>query len=267
MGDTTSIADDVARAREEKNGGETSARGEDDGMASRSRTMIGALGRLAGRTLEANARATEALRVVVLGADRREGTNPKATARAFDEMRVVALERGVERVSVLCVGPNVVVDDEVTLGVKHEVEGMVNEQFMGKIGSALDVEYRTGLYHDSERGAGETADVAFAFNAGVWGYAPSDWAPTIARVVVEERAPLIVTSYTLFEAESDEDAMRASLSAFENIEWVWEAEINPSRSTAERELEFDRADYISSDKDSSLEENSAWQCVAVSNVV
>ena len=251
------------------------------GEATRDRTMVRALGRLG--TLERVARARDAaaaadddgdgtdahatMRVLCLGADRHEGTNPQATARAFVGVREAALRAGVETVSVLCVGPNVKVDDGVELDVVYDVrDGMSASSSVADVPAraALQVEYRTGLYHD-EAAAATHSDVAFAFNAGVWGYDPSDWAPTIERVVIDECTPLVVTSYTLLEAESDEEAMRLSLSAFNNVEWVWQPEMNPSRSTEVRDLGFDRADYISSDKDSSaLKENSAWQCVAVS---
>ena len=251
------------------------------GEATRDRTMVHALRRLG--TLETVARAHDAapgasvdargtIRVLCLGADRHEGTNPRATARAFVGVREAAWRAGVETVSVLCVGPNVKVDNGVDLNVAYDVRDRMSSSSLSSLSSdvpsraALRVEYRTGLYHDEAPPTLEEApDVAFAFNAGVWGYDPSDWAPTIERVVIDERTPLIVTSYTLLEAESDEDAMRSSLSEFDDkIKWVWQAEMNPSQSTEVRDLGFDRSDYIDSEKDSSeLKENSAWQCVAV----
>ena len=251
------------------------------GEATRDRTMVHALRRLG--TLETVARAHDAapgasvdaratIRVLCLGADRHEGTNPRATARAFVGVREAAWRAGVETVSVLCVGPNVKVDDGVDLDVAYDVRDRMSSSSLSSMSSdvpsraALRVEYRTGLYHDEAPPTLEEApDVAFAFNAGVWGYDPSDWAPTIERVVIDERTPLVVTSYTLLEAESDEDAMRSSLSEFDDkVKWVWQAEMNPSQSTEVRDLGFDRSDYIDSEKDSSeLKENSAWQCVAV----
>lgn len=251
------------------------------GEATRDRTMVHALRRLG--TLETVARAHDAapgasvdaratIRVLCLGADRHEGTNPRATARAFVGVREAAWRAGVETVSVLCVGPNVKVDDGVDLNVAYDVRDRMSSSSLSSLssdvpsGAALRVEYRTGLYHDEAPPTLEEApDVAFAFNAGVWGYDPSDWAPTIERVVIDERTPLVVTSYTLLEAESDEDAMRSSLSEFDDkVKWVWQAEMNPSQSTEVRDLGFDRSDYIDSEKDSSeLKENSAWQCVAV----
>ena len=50
-------------------------------------------------------------------------------------------------------------------------------------------------------------DLALAFNAGVWGYAPEEWRPTLEKVLYEDACPLVVTGYTLEEAENDEDAL------------------------------------------------------------
>ena len=158
------------------------------------------------------------------------------------------------------VGPNVRVGEAYELGREYDA----GREGAGRGGAAWwSIERDCITRKRGER----AADVAFAFNAGVWGYDPSDWHPTIERVVVRERTPLVVTSYSLREAESDEDAMRASLSAFENVVWEWEAEKNASCSSEVRELGFDRAEYM---KDASgessrdvLRENFAWQCVAV----
>jgi len=44
------------------------------------------------------------------------------------------------------------------------------------------------------------------------------------------------------------------------VEWLWEAELNPSRSLRERELEFDREGYMNRGK-SFMGENCGWQCL------
>jgi len=241
----------------------------DAGASSRARTMLDACARLrtfasvaAGGATRADGATTRdgvVADVVILGADRAEGTSPAQTARMFEGVRRRARTCGVDVVRVLCCGPNVRVDEAYELGREYDAGRGARDE------AALVVEYRAGLYHEEARE--RAADVAFAFNAGVWGYDPSEWHPTIERVVVRERTPLVVTSYSLREAESDEDAMRASLSAFENVVWEWEAEKNASCSSEVRELGFDRAEYM---KDASgessrdvLRENFAWQCVAV----
>jgi hypothetical protein len=160
------------------------------------------------------------------------------------------------------VGPNIKLDDAYELGVEYEAEskaGLNEREAM----TSLRVEYRTGLYHDEAMLADdETSDVAFAFNAGIWGYDPNDWMPTIARVVMREETPLVVTSYSLLEAESDEDSMRAGLKCSDKFCWRWEAELNPSSSVKIRELGFDRKNYMDEKNDrEELIENSAWQCL------
>ena len=219
----------------------------------------------AGGTVETKGEEEVTMRVLCLGADRREGTTPAETSELFEEVRTQAKEGGVDVVEVTCVGPNVKVEDAYDLGVVYdsaETRGMEESESM----AALRVEYRTGLYHEEVVGENPTPDVAFAFNAGIWGYDPSDWHPTIERVVVQEQTPLVVTSYSLLEAESDEDAMRSSLEHVENVSWEWEAEENPSSSRAVRTLGFDRREYLQEKDREDLFENSAWQCVALAAV-
>ena len=44
------------------------------------------------------------------------------------------------------------------------------------------------------------------------------------------------------------------------VEWLWEAELNPSRSLQERELQFDGDAYMEREK-SFMGENCGWQCL------
>ena len=244
----------------------------DAGAVSRDRTMCEAMARLgafegavarAGREAGTDGggamggarRGGVAVNVLVLGADRREGTAPRGTATVFEDVREAAKREGVDVVRVLCVGPNVKVDDGVKVGAAYAHEAATETK------AALEVEYRVGLYHDVVERGERCADVAFAFNAGVWGYDPSDWMPTVERVVVEEKTPLVVTSYSLREAESDEDALRESLSSCTRVVWEWEAEKNASRSVEVRELGFDGRVYTEDENFEPLRENSAWLCV------
>ena len=172
----------------------------------------------------------------------------------------------------------------------------------------LRVAYRVGLYHDLReedrtRGREETEtnetldkvhcqnnqnnqkstavsdfvpDLALAFNAGVWGYEPREWEPTMREILFTDTCPLLVTGYTLAEAENDEDALgdmfpagdfdcRNKSSQNEEVEWLWESEINPFRSLHERELGFSRGDYLLEGEGNgahAMGENCAWQCLA-----
>lgn len=240
------------------------ASGDDAGASSRSRTIVDACERLGvlARAREGgggpvgDAVDARALEVLVLGADRREGTTPEEVAAAFWELATLGRVRcGVDVVCVRCVGPNVRTD--AALGVAHEAAAATETR------AAVRVEFRCGLFHECvDENEWMRANIAFAFNAGVWGYAPGDWIPTIERVVARDGTPLVLTSYSLREAESDEDSMRTSLSALDDIEWVWEAEHNRSCSEEVRELGFDRTVYMEEGGVDELRENSAWQCIA-----
>ena len=124
-------------------------------------------------------------------------------------------------------------------------------------------------------------DLALAFNAGVWGYDADEWRPTMREILFEDECPLLVTGYTLAETECDEDALGEMFGVGEGeagegepgpreeVEWLWESEMNPFRSLDERELAFDRGDYLLGGEGEGggtgahvMGENCAWQCLA-----
>ena len=103
--------------------------------------------------------------------------------------------------------------------------------------AALEVEYRVGLYHDVvERGDAQTSRSRLMRACGgtIRAIGCGDWNGWWWR-----RSALVVASYSLREAESDEDALRESLSSCTRVVWEWEAEKNASRSVEVRELGFD----------------------------
>lgn len=59
---------------------------------------------------------------------------------------------------------------------------------------------------ESMKAKGRLPDVIVAFNAGVWGY-PA-WHPGI-EAIIRTRVPCLITSYTLEEAEDDEDHIQS----------------------------------------------------------
>ena len=91
-----------------------------------------------------------------------------------------------------------------------------------------------------------------AFNAGIWGY--SDWRPTLeALCCVTWEAPLVVTSYTIQEAEDDADVMSEIIAACgKENSCLWPVELNPysSRMTRETATAIEGREY---------RENAAWQ--------
>ena len=143
---------------------------------------------------------------------------------------------GIDRVDILLVGPNVMLDEGVEEGVFHTVPSAQKTRELSPRGGdehrpiELRVAYHVGLYHDMKRpdddddddddegiiAAGDknndeghresiiattvdgfSPDLAVAFNAGMWGYSPDEWRPTVERVLHEDGCPLVVTGYTL----------------------------------------------------------------------
>lgn len=288
---------------------------------SRSFTTLEAIRRL--RAASADERGTPSgedgtLRLLLVGADRVEGTCPKDTAAVFEglvrcrgdfpnarnpvandahdrdgdeTLHGLAME-GVDRVDMLLVGPNIRLDSGVEPDVFHTAT-IPRRSVDGNRAPPLElrIAYHVGMYHDIGDGDGDeddgavpsfAPDLALAFNAGIWGYAPEEWRPTLEKVLYEDVCPLVVTGYTLEEAENDEDALTDMFApggdegADENEEggerdgavgWVWEAEMNPFRSLRPRELDFDRSGYLTREEPggerSFMGENCAWQCLTL----
>ena len=293
---------------------------------SRSFTTLEAIRRV--RAASADERGTPSgedgtLRLLLVGADRVEGTCPQDTAAVFEgllrcrgdfpdtqnpaandardrdddeTLHAVAMD-GVDRVDMLLVGPNIRLDSGVEPDVFHTAT-IPRRSVDGNQGPPLElrVAYHVGMYHDIGDGDGDgdgddgdggavpsfAPDLALAFNAGVWGYAPEEWRPTLEKVLYEDVCPLVVTGYTLEEAENDEDALTDMFAAGgdegadENegggerdgtVGWVWEAEMNPFRSLRPRELDFDRSGYLAHEEPggerSFMGENCGWQCLAL----
>ena len=192
---------------------------------SRSYTALAAMHRLGLRP-----RCRGVLRLLCLGADRREGTSPESTAAVFGALRGDArrrgafpgrertqgwtydeVMRGVERVEIVLVGPNVTLETRVTPNVFHDVFHDARDDD-GAPRLPTRVAYLRGLYHELATNTGAllvtdtewVPDLALAYNAGVWGYAQSEWAPTFFALTRDARAPVACTGYSLAELENDE---------------------------------------------------------------
>ena len=279
---------------------------------SRSYTALAAMHRLGLRP-----RCRGVLRLLCLGADRREGTSPESTAAVFGALRGDArrrgafpgrertqgwtydeVMRGVERVEIVLVGPNVTLETRVAPDVFHDAREKNDD---GAARLPTRVAYRRGLYHELATDTGAllfplsdisdidvfewVPDLALAYNAGVWGYAASEWAPTFFALTRDARAPVACTGYSLAELENDEESLEAmSFGSFgtdgEDIEmhktpqtrlkFAWPAEPNPFASRLARALRFPRDAYDGAadetgerDAPPPLRENDAWLCVAV----
>ena len=226
-------------------------------LASRARTVLAAV-----RRLEENdemQRKRRRLRVLVLGADRNEGATDDETEKIFKAC-------GEEiPMDVSLVGPNVPKDDD---------DAVVWSSSSSSGRSAKEVrvaERERRLFHEKERGLTTKKereregrdeqqqqqqqqqqhvdtceyDIAFAFNAGVWGY--DSWTESLRRAVERyPKMPVVVTAYSMKECEMDEDCVREAFEE-EEIRFVWEAEENKHHGEKVGGEENGR-------------ENSAWMC-------
>ena len=271
---------------------------------SRSYTALAAMHRLGLRP-----RCRGVLRLLCLGADRREGTSPESTAAVFGALRGDArrrgafpgcertqgwtydeVMRGVERVEIVLVGPNVTLETRVAPNVFHDVFSQ-NDDDRNDGASFLPtrVAYLRGLYHELATKTGAlriplrgplrgtevtewVPDLALAYNAGVWGYARSEWAPTFFALTRDARAPVACTGYSLAELENDEESLEAMSSQNTTrqtrLKFAWPSEPNPFASRLARALRFPRDAYDGgadafAKPPSPLRENDAWLCVAV----
>ena len=226
-------------------------------LASRARTVLAAVRRLEENDDEMQ-RKRRRLRVLVLGADRNEGATDDETEKIFKAC-------GEEiPMDVSLVGPNVPKDDDDAVVWSSSSSGR----------SAKEVrvaERERRLFHEKERGLttkkereregrdeqqqqqqqqqqhDDTCeyDIAFAFNAGVWGY--DSWTESLRRAVERyPKMPVVVTAYSMKECEMDEDCVREAFEE-EEIRFVWEAEENKHHGEKVGGEENGR-------------ENSAWMC-------
>ena len=225
-------------------------------LASRARTVLAAVRRLENddEMLQIQRKRRRRLRVLVLGADRNEGATDDETEKIFKAC-------GEEiPMDVSLVGPNVPKDDDAVWSSSSS----------GRSAKEVRVaERERRLFHEKERGLttkkereregrdeqqqqqqqqhDDTCeyDIAFAFNAGVWGY--DSWTESLRRAVERyPKMPVVVTAYSMKECEMDEDCVREAFEE-EEIRFVWEAEENKHHGEKVGGEENGR-------------ENSAWMC-------
>jgi len=244
---------------------------------SRPRTIGGALRRLGVQVPFRGARK-DVLTLLVVGADRKEGTCPSSSGRVFCDLEPPS---GCTSVQVVLVGPGISLGQGVR---QHELHDA------GRVGAAgavrLSVGYHVGRWHDMPGGRrgdwdGEpwfgAVDLALAFNAGIYGYGPEEWLPTLRMMLqpsglgaasVGDRfdgAPyLVLTGYSLHELEDDEEAIRELLP---HATWAWEPEVSPHASHLPRILGTWASDAYRPDAQESpqsgdwgLADNAAWCC-------
>lgn len=207
-------------------------------LTSRSKTILRAFDRLQNEpVLSAKFakigtafKGEKTINVLLLGCDRREGINDGETKRIFKDL---GKERGV---NLSLFGPNLVFGDDENLTSRgrsneseseddDENENDEEEKTKGKAARINVVERERCLFHERNREKDEIEyDVAFAFNAGVWGY--DSWLESFKYALKRyPNAPIIVSAYSMEECELDEDCVREEFGEDE-IKFVWEAEEN-----------------------------------------
>lgn len=196
-------------------------------------------------------RTSSALTVHLVGADHREGNSFDETFAFFRGFCArVARDGRFTQLRLALIGPNVaralhgtsharvlqLDDDESKDGVQGELRCQV-QYFVGSFNA----------YH-GDADAYWAPDLAVCFNAGIWGY--DEWRPTLRLLLLELRAPLLVTSYNENEAGDDEDVLAELAPA---ARWFWRAEKNPCGSAAHRATRNTIG--------SVLRENDFWMCL------
>ncbi len=232
-------------------------------LTSRSKTILRAFDRLQNEPVLCakfakigNAfKGEKTINVLLLGCDRREGINDGETKRIFKDL---GKERGV---NLSLFGPNLVFgddDDLTSRGRSNESDEDDDENDEEKTKGAASginvVERERCLFHERNKTEEKNRkekdeieyDVAFAFNAGVWGY--DSWLESFKYVLKRyPNAPIIVSAYSMKECELDEDCVREGFGEDE-IKFVWEAEGNEECS----------GERTGGEENGS--ENSAWMC-------
>jgi hypothetical protein len=204
---------------------------------------------------EVGAARESALTVLLVGADHREGNSSDETF-AFFQAFCARVARGgrFSRLRLALIGPNVARALHGTSASRVLQLGDDGEAEEGGCAARCELEcqlrYFVGSF-DAYHGDAEaywSPDLAVCFNAGIWGY--DEWRPTLRLLLLELRAPVLVTSYNENEAGDDEDVLEELAPA---ARWFWRAEKNPCGSAARRATR----NAIGS----VLRENDFWMCL------
>eukprot|EP00977_Amphora_coffeiformis_P009741 scaffold2243_cov165-Amphora_coffeaeformis.AAC.21 len=114
---------------------------------------------------------------------------------------------------------------------------------------SVKLKCHTAYYHEwrKDNASDIPPDLLLAFHPGFWGY--DTWKPTLDWLVEKgDKVPLVATSYTLLEAEEDQEVLKGMSAGT----MLWEAEYNPFASQKNRAT----ATAVEGEE---YRENSAWQ--------
>ena len=260
--------------------------GDDDVAAaqsqrdSRALTSAAALRRL-GLLSPHGAAPGGSLRLTVAGADRNEGVFAAAVAAAaFAPLAAAAAAEGVPAMRLLLLGPAVPprppraaqfavgadgtlrsLDDAVSDAERDVAAAASSPSLALRVvmahGLLCDATsppvFAEGCHYDSDGDTPAAPPAAvIAFNAGVWGYAA--WADGIAACCAEQRAPVVVTAYSLAECVADARVLRRK-----GLALAWGPEANPFASRVPWAPAGAPADDVA------RFENAAWLCAVAKN--
>lgn len=179
-------------------------------------------------------------------------TSVRSYVRTLEEalVRVVASlprRRGHRQLVVYCVGGDEDREGRADWELARVAQRIgVDEIKLTVIGPSMKA--NCALYHEWERP--EKPDFVVMFHPGLWGY--PFWELTLRRLLESGEPPILVTSYTIEEAELDEETVGTWCSG--DVRWLWKPELNPFASETVRPTATAPKGHV-------YRENAAWQCI------
>ena len=206
----------------------------------------------------------EIFQIHVIGCDHVEctsGTTMLAFFQPFIEWMFHA-STTLQKIVLVLIGPGVPKETSNLFDMHSPLElvpsGITKKNNQDNLDKSASIFCVTNTYEEycSTLSEHQFPDLVIAYNAGIWGY--NDWLPTISFMASLESndcaIPFVVTSYTIEEADDDEDTIASHLKCLNlNGFLLWESEINPYASQIDRPTQtaIDGRVY---------RENAAWQC-------
>ena len=212
----------------------------------------------------------KSLIIHVIGVDDiRECTGTESIEKAFSPfirwMSSAAASCVVSNIDIILCGPTIATNLNKKVIPLLSPPNSTSGSSLGKANATCVKEY----YHDylQQQKSSTQPDLIIFFNPGLWGY--DSWLPTLKYLADNHtNIPLVITSYTLQEAEEDADIMESFIkkiqsnesnnvnntvsSSSQNI--IWDIEVNPFHSKKKR------SDVTTAPNDSTYYDNYAWQC-------
>jgi hypothetical protein len=175
--------------------------------------------------------------IALLGADSDEAQGFSSAAKARDSLSEtcqVLGKHGCTHLELMLVGP-----DMPSTHIGKLAPPLA--EFTTESGVHVQISFEHNFFHESTlcKQDFNQLDMVIAYNGGVWGY--KSWDPTLAALFIGKFAgtKVVITSYTMEEAEDDYDRMDdyfkeacsgGSNSSQRKLCWHWDCESNPNGS-------------------------------------